>query len=63
MAGSKCYQKGTPGTHGEVLRSQEVPPELGGGPGEEHGLIREDWGHNGAEMGFGRSGQEGGEQG
>ena len=56
MAGSKCHQKGTPGTCGGVLRSQEVPPGLGGGPGEEHGPIGEDWGHDGAEMGFGRSG-------
>jgi len=63
MAGSKCHQKGTPETCGGVLRSQEVPPGLGGGPGEEHGPIEEDWGYDGAEMGFGRSGQERGEQG
>ena len=60
--GSKCHQKGTPETRKEVPRSQKVSPELGGGPREEHSLVGEDWGRNGAEMEFGRRDQEGGEQ-
>jgi len=36
------------------LRSWEVPPGLGGEPEEEHGLVREDWGCNGAKMRFRR---------
>jgi len=57
--GSKCHRKGTPGTHGGVLRSWEVPLGLGGGPGEEYGPIGEDWGYDGAEMGLGRREQKG----
>jgi len=60
--GSKYYRKNTPGACGGVLRSQEVPPGLGEGPGEEYGPIGENWGHNGVEMEFGRSSQEGGKQ-
>jgi len=41
---------------------REIFPGLGKGPEEEHGLIGENWSHNGAEMGFGRSGWEGGER-
>jgi len=37
-------------TPGGVPRSQEVPPGLSGGPREEHSPIRENWGHDGAEM-------------
>jgi len=59
--GSKCYRKDTLGTREEVLRSWEVPPGLGGGPGEEYGPIGEDWGHNGVEIGLGRREWEGGE--
>jgi len=33
-----------------------------GGPGEEHSLIGEDWGHDRAEMGLRRREWEGGEQ-
>jgi len=61
LQGSKCHRKSTPGTCEGVLRSQEVPPGLGGGPGEEHGPIREDWGCNRAEIGLRRREQEGGE--
>jgi len=46
------------GTRGGVPRSQEVPPGLGGGPREEYGLIGEDWGRDGAEMGIGRRERE-----
>ena len=60
--GSKCYQKGTLETCGGVLRSQEVPLELSRGPREKHGPIGENWGCNGAEMGFERSGQKEEEQ-
>jgi len=59
--GFKCYRKDTPETRGGVLRSWEVPPGLGREPGEEHGLIGENWGRDGVEMGFGRRGQERGE--
>jgi len=62
MVGSRYYQKSTPGTHGGVSRSQEVPPRLGGGPREEHGPVGEDWGYNGVEMEFVRKGQEEGER-
>ena len=41
---------------------QEVSPGLGGGPREEHSLVREDWGHDGVEMEFRRRGWEGGKQ-
>ena len=44
------------------MRSQEVSPELGEELREEHSLVREDWGHNGVEIKFGRRDQEGGEQ-
>ena len=47
------------GTCGGVPRSQKVPLGLGGGPGEEYGLIGENWGHDGAEMELGRREQEG----
>jgi len=47
---SKCYQKGTLGTHGEVLRSWKVSPGLGRGPGEKHSPVREDWGYGGVEI-------------
>ena len=60
--GSKCHQKDTPETCGGVLRSQEVSPGLGEELREEHSLVREDWGHNGVEIEFGRKDQEGGEQ-
>jgi len=60
--GFKCYRKGTLGTHGGVLRSQEVPLGLGGEPEEEHSPIGEDWGCDGVEIGLGRREQEGGEQ-
>ena len=60
--GSKCHQKGTPETHEEVLRSQKVPLELGGGPEEEHSPIRENWGCDGVEMGLRRREWKGGEQ-
>ena len=59
--GSKCHQKGTLGTHRGVLRSWEVSPELGGGPGDEHGPIGENWGHDGVEMGLRGREWEGGE--
>ena len=59
---SKCHQKSTPGTHGEVPRSWEVPSGLGGGPGEEHGPVGKNWGHDGVEIGLQKRGQEGGEQ-
>jgi len=42
MTDSKCHRKGTPGTHGGVLRSRGVPSGLGGEPGKEHGPIGED---------------------
>jgi len=58
---SKYYQKGTLETRGGVLRSQEVPLELGGGSEEEHGPIGENWGCDGVEMRLGRRGWEGGE--
>jgi len=58
---SKCHQKGTLGTRGGVLRSREVPPELGRGLGKKHSPIGEDWGYNGVEMGLGRREREGGE--
>ena len=45
--GSKCHQKGTLETYGGVLRSQEVPLGLGGGPREKHDPIRENWGSEG----------------
>ena len=60
--GSKYHQKGTLGTRGGVLKSWEVSLGLGGGPREEHSPVREDWGHDGAEMELRRRGQEGGEQ-
>ena len=60
--GSKCHRKGTPGTCKGILRSWEVTPGLGRGPGEEHSPVGEDWGHNGVEIGLGRRGQEGGVQ-
>jgi len=47
---------------GNSWRSTEEPG-LGGGLEEEHSLIGEDWGCNGAEMGFGRREWEGGEWG
>jgi len=47
---SKCHQKGTLETHGGVPRSWEVPLGLGRGPKEEHGLVGEDWGYNGAKI-------------
>ena len=59
---SKCYQKDTLGTHGEVPRSREVPLELGRGLGEEHSPIGENWGCNGVEIEFRRRDQKGGEQ-
>jgi len=37
--------------------------ERSGGQSQERGPIREDWGHNGVEMKFGRKGQKGGKQG
>ena len=40
--GSKCHRKNTLGACGGVPRSQEVPPGLGGGLGEEYGPIGED---------------------
>jgi len=43
------------------MRSWEVPLGLSREPREEHGLIREDWGCNGAEMGLGRRERKGGE--
>ena len=52
----------TLGTHGGVLRSQEVPPGLGGGPGEKHSPIGENWGYDGMEMGLGKREREGGER-
>jgi len=52
--GSKCHQKSTLGTRGRVLRSHKVLPGLGGGLGEKHSPIEEDWSCNGAEMGLGR---------
>ena len=60
--GSKCHQKGTPGNCGGVLRSWEVPLELGRGPGEEHSPVGENWGYNGAEIELRRRGWERGEQ-
>ena len=63
MVGSKYYQKSTPGTRGGVLRSWEVPPGLGGGPGEEHSPIGEDWGCDGVEVEFRRRSWEGGKWG
>ena len=60
--GSKYYWKGTPRTRGGVLRSWEVPSGFGGGPGEEHRPVGEDWGYNGAEIGLRRRGQEGRER-
>ena len=59
---SKCYQKGTPGTCEEILRSRKVPPELGEGPEEKHSPIRKDWGCDGVEMGLGRRGRKGEKQ-
>ena len=59
--GSKYHRKGTQETRGGVLRSQEVPLGLGGGPGEEHGPIEENWGYDGVEMGLRRREQKGGE--
>ena len=56
--GSKCHLKGTPGACGGVLRSWEVPLELGGGPEEEYSPIGEDWGCDGMEMGLGRRERE-----
>ena len=60
--GPECHCEDIPGACGGVLRSREVPLGLGGGQEEEYGLIGENWGCDGAEMGFGRSGWEGGEQ-
>ena len=57
---SKCHRKGTLGTCGGVPRSREVSLGLSEGPREECGPIREDWGRNGAEIGFGRRDWEGG---
>ena len=45
-----------------MLRSQKVPPELGGELGEEYGIVGEDWDCNGMEMELGRRKQERGEQ-
>ena len=45
-----------------VLRSQEVPLGLGGGPEEEHGPIRENWGCDGMEIGLGKREREGEER-
>ena len=60
--GSKCHQKGTPETHGGVPRSWKDPLGLSGGPREKHGPVRENWGHDKAEMEFRRRDWEGGEQ-
>ena len=51
---SKCHQKGTLEACERVLRSREVSPGLGGGPGEKYGPIGENWGHDGTEMGLRR---------
>ena len=57
--GFKCHRKDTSKTHGGVSRSWEVTLELGGEPREEHSPVGEDWGHDGMEIEFRRSGQEG----
>jgi len=59
---SKCYWKSILRTRGGVLRSQEVSLGLGKGPGEEHGIVREDWGCNEIEIRLGRREQEKEEQ-
>ena len=59
--GSKYHQKDTPETRGGVLRSREVPPGLGRGPGEKHSPVGEDWDCNRVEMGLKRREQEEGE--
>ena len=41
-----------------ALRSQEVPPGLGGGSREEHSPVGEDWGCDGAEIELRRKGGE-----
>jgi len=45
----------------EEYQGVEVPLGLDEGPGEEHGLIGEDWGCDGVEMGLRRREREGGE--
>jgi len=59
---SKYHRKGTPGICGGILRSWEVTPGFGGGPGEEHGPVGEDWGCDGVKMRLGRRGREEGVQ-
>jgi len=50
------------GTCGGVPRSQKVLSGLGRELGEKHGIVRENWGCNRAEMELGRREWEEGEQ-
>lgn len=48
----KHYGKDTLGYYGRVLKHREVSLGLGGRPGEEYSLIREDWGYDRVKMGL-----------